>query len=261
MQLGQLASPEAGDRRDHVVVCPLGSFEQHGNHLPLLTDSMIGGEIARRLEALLPDGYLFLPTLWLGASHHHLHFPGTVSVSQDVYIKVVEDVVESLVGAGFRRIFLLNAHAGNIVPAQAALTNVQIRRRKEHPDLFLAFASWFDIARETVSSLEGVRQKAVSHACEWETSAVEAIDPKLVRNELRSGARCTPPSRWFDPYYAAPSRVSVARTMEQGTSTGAFGWPELSSAEKGERILEAAVTEIRAFLGEFRTWTRFDPLP
>jgi len=51
-----------------VVVLPLGSLEQHGHHLPLLTDSMIGGEIARRAEAELGDEALFLPTLWVGAS-------------------------------------------------------------------------------------------------------------------------------------------------------------------------------------------------
>ncbi|MFM7320213.1 MAG: creatininase family protein [Armatimonadota bacterium] len=260
MQLGHLTSPEAGARGDRTVVVPLGSFEQHGDHLPLLTDSMIGSEIARRVESLVGEGFLFLPTLWLGASHHHLHFPGTVSVSQDIYIKVLEDLVESLISAGFRRIFLLNAHAGNIVPAQAALTNVQIRRRKEHPDLFLAFASWFDIARDAVAALDNVQQGAVSHACEWETSAIEAIDSRLVRSDLRRGAHGPSPSRWFDPYYASPSRVSVARTMEQGTQSGAFGYPELSSSEKGERILAAATAEVVAFLREFSTWSRFEPL-
>src|SRR5580698_9510590 len=93
-----------------VVVLPLGSLEQHGHHLPLLTDSMIGGEIARRAEAELGDEALFLPTLWVGASDHHRAFPGTVSVSNPIYVRLLVDLLESLIGAGFRRIFLLNAH-------------------------------------------------------------------------------------------------------------------------------------------------------
>ena len=261
MQLGHLVSPDAAASVDRVVVLPLGSFEQHGNHLPLLTDTMIGAEVARRVEAVLGDDALFLPTLWVGASHHHLHFPGTVSARQDVYIALLEDMVESLIAAGFRRIFLLNAHAGNIVPAQAALTNVQIRRRKEHPDLFLAFVSWFDIAREALGKLDGVLQKSVSHACEWETSAIEAIDSALVRHDQRVASRFDFPSRYFDPSYAGPSKVFVARTMEQGTSTGAYGWPELSTAEKGERILDTAAREVVDFLREFQNWPQIVPQP
>lgn len=261
MQLGNLTSPDAGSQSDKVVVLPLGSFEQHGNHLPLLTDSMIGGEVARRAEIELGSDFLFLPTLWVGASHHHLHFPGTVSIRQDRYIGILEDMVESLVEGGFRRIFLLNAHAGNIVPAQAALTNVQIRLRKQHPDLFLAFVSWFDIARDALGALDGVLQSAVSHACEWETSAIEAIDAALVVREQRVGAQFSFPSRYFDPSYAGPSRVFVARTMEQGTTTGAYGWPERSSAEKGERILATAASEVVAFLREFQTWPLVTPQP
>jgi creatinine amidohydrolase len=260
MQLGLLTSPAAASLAERVVVLPLGSLEQHGNHLPLLTDTLIGAEVARRAEAELDD-FLFLPTLWVGASHHHLHFPGTVSASQNVYIALLEDMVESLIAAGYRKIFLLNAHAGNIVPAQAALTNVQIRRRKEHPDLYLAFSSWFDIARDALSELDDVLQKSVSHACEWETSAIEAIDAALVSTDARVAGRFDFASRYFDPSYAGPSRVFVARTMEQGTTTGAYGWPERSSAEKGERILSVAAAEVIAFLREFEQWPVVVPQP
>lgn len=261
MQLGNQRWPDVAGITDRIVVATLGSCEQHGHHLPLLTDTMIGGEVARRTALRLDDEAVFLPPLWIGASHHHLHFPGTVSISQDIYIKVLEDMVECLIQAGFRRIFLLNAHAGNITPAQAALTNVQIRRRKEHPDLFLAFVSWFDIAKDALGRIDDVLQKSVSHACEWETSAIEAIAPDTVAREKRVGAQFSFPSRYFDPSYAGPSRVFVARTMEQGASTGAFGWPERSSAEKGEAILDAAADEVAAFIREFKSWPLIQPKP
>src|SRR5436853_3017411 len=106
MQLGERNWREAGDLKGKVVVAPIGSLEQHGHHLPLLTDSLIGAEVARRAEAELGDAALFLPTLWVGASDHHRAFPGTVSISNSVYVDVLIDMLESLIGSGFRRIFL-----------------------------------------------------------------------------------------------------------------------------------------------------------
>ncbi|MCH8840098.1 MAG: creatininase family protein, partial [Planctomycetes bacterium] len=71
---------DAMDKDRVVVVCPIGSLEQHGHHLPLLTDTNLVTEVAERVEKKLSDKVLLTPTLWLGASDHHLDFPGTVSV-------------------------------------------------------------------------------------------------------------------------------------------------------------------------------------
>ena len=64
------------------VVVPLGSVEQHGHHLPLFVDSIQVSAIAERVEerSSLKNEILLLPTFWLGSSHHHMDFPGTVSV-------------------------------------------------------------------------------------------------------------------------------------------------------------------------------------
>src|SRR5439155_19123614 len=104
MQHGERRWTQTQSNAGKVVIAPLGSLEQHGHHLPMLTDTMIITEIARRAEADLGDSALFLPTLWLGASHHHLAMPGTVSIANDHYVLVLEDAIESLIGAGFRRI-------------------------------------------------------------------------------------------------------------------------------------------------------------
>ena len=79
MQLGERNWTEVQPLTDRVVVATLGSLEQHGHHLPLLTDTMIGTEIARRAEAELGEEALFLPPLWIGASDHHRAFSGTVT--------------------------------------------------------------------------------------------------------------------------------------------------------------------------------------
>jgi creatinine amidohydrolase len=245
------------------VVVPIASFEQHGHHLPMLTDTLIGAEVARRVEtALGPDEAVFTPTLWLGASDHHLTF-GAISLSIETYTRVLIELVESLITLGFTRIFLLNSHGGNIVPGQAALTELMIRHR-ERPELYLVFATWFDFVAQSAARLpaEFVQRKVI-HACEWETSQILNIRPDLV-GETRPAARYDFDSQFWQPDHFGTNRVFVARTMEMGSKTGAFGHPELATPEKGEALFALAASEIVAFVRELKAWPvahLFLPLP
>lgn len=241
-----------------VVVLTLGSLEQHGHHLPMLTDTMIGTEIARRAEAELGDEALFLPPLWVGASDHHRKFPGTVSISNEVYVRVLVDMLESLIGAGFRRIFLLNAHGGNITPGRMAIYDVQLRNR-DKPDLWLAFSSWWTIAARQIAAIPTLEQKIVTHACELESSMILRLRPELVRLEAARGATIPFESAFYVPDFHAESRVDVPRGFDQLSATGAFGHPEVSTPDKGESLFAAATQEVVTFAREFAKWQAFDP--
>ena len=258
MHLGELRWPETAAHLDRVAVAPLGSLEQHGYHLPMLTDTMIITEIARRAEGELGREALFLPTLCFGASDHHRAMPGTVSIANDHYVKVLEDVVESLIGSGFRRIFLLNGHGGNITPGRQALYNVQLRHR-DRPDLYLAFSSWWAIAAEQVAAIEGLDAKMVTHACEQETSMLLRLRPELVRMEEAAGANISFASAFYVPDFSRASRVDVPRAFDQLSITGAFGHPERATEGKGEALFAAAAGEVVAFVREFRTWPAIEP--
>lgn len=258
MHLGECTWREAERLREKVVVLPLGSLEQHGHHLPLLTDTMIGAEVARRAQAELGDEALFLPTLWLGASDHHRAFPGTVSLGNDTYAAVIADVLESLVGGGFRRIFLLNAHGGNVTPAHVAMYRVQLRHR-DMPELYIAFSSWWQIAAGPVEALAGPDQTSVTHACELETSMLLRLRPTLVRVDEAAGASIPFESAFYCPDFARPSRVDVPRPFEQLSLSGAFGHPERATPERGEELFAAATAEVAAFVREFATWPALQP--
>lgn len=249
MQLNEQTWRQAATLTDRTVILPLGACEQHGHHLPLATDALIGAEIARRAELELENEALFLPMLWLGASHHHLAFTGTVSIGAETYVQVLKDILDSLITGGFRRIVLLNAHSGNTTPARMALNEVQIRHRVELPDLWLAFVNWFEL----VTPPAGWKQSKIIHACEWETSAIQAIRPDLVGDD-RTATRLEPTSKYYFSDYSAPSRVDVARTIEQSSPSGAFGFPEDATAEKGETLLRAATQEFVGFVREFATY-------
>lgn len=258
MQLGERHWTEVEGLAERVVVLPLGSFEQHGAHLPLLTDTLVCAEIVRRAEAELGDTALFLPPLWVGASEHHRGFSGTVSISNEVYMRVLVDIVESLIGSGFRRIFLLNAHGGNCVPGQMAIYDVQMRQR-EMPNLWLVLGTWFKMAAEQLADLDGMAQEKVIHACEMETSLILHLRPELVKPEAARGTVIPFESAFYSPDFAHPQRVEVPRAFDQLTASGGFGHPEAATPEKGERVLAAALGEVVAFVREFAAWPSFDP--
>jgi creatinine amidohydrolase len=258
MKLGEQTWKDASTMADKVVIVPTGAHEQHGHHLPLLTDAMIGEEIIKRVQTELDDTALFLPMLWLGHSPHHLQFPGTVSVSCDTYIRIIQDITESLIQGGFRRILFFNSHAGNMTPTSVALGNLQVQYAQTHPDAWLVSTSWFALAASAINATGKFKQTKISHACEWETSQILAAHPELVKDERP--AVNTPmkingePSKYFSADYSRGDSIGVARTIDQNSPTGAFGWPNLASAEKGDLLFDLAAQELISFVHEFRKW-------
>src|SRR5687767_8854776 len=97
MQLARLTSTDVKQMKleEFIVMLPLGSFEQHGPHLPLTTDTDIVTGVATQVEGNRSGSVLRLPTLWVGHSTHHLHFPGTMSVRQSNYIALIRDLCHS----------------------------------------------------------------------------------------------------------------------------------------------------------------------
>lgn len=255
---GEQIWTEVEGNTSKVVVLPLGSLEQHGHHLPMLTDSMIGAEIARRAEAELGAEALFLPTLWVGASDHHLAFKGTVSLNNQLYTEVIIDILESLISAGYRKIFLLNAHGGNITPGRLAIYDVHLRHR-ELVDLFIAFSSWWTIAANEIAAIDELDQKIVTHACELETSMVLVTRPELVNLSAAVGTTIPFTSAFYTPDFSAGSRVDVPRAFDQLSITGAFGHPEAATAAKGEHLYCVAAEQVVAFIREFKLWAPINP--
>ena len=114
MILAEMTSPEIDALpRDIVVLMPVASCEQHSLHLPVFTDSMIGGEVARRVHERVPDDVLVLPVQWLGYSQHHIRYPGTISAISETHLLLMMDIVAAMVGYGFKKILVQNSHGGN----------------------------------------------------------------------------------------------------------------------------------------------------
>src|SRR6516165_8420556 len=137
-----------------VVLAPIAACEQHSDHLPTFTDTLLVTAVAEGVEQRLPEQVLLLPTLWLGASSHHLRFGATLSAEVDTHIAVLCDLLTPLLEDGYRRVLLLNGHGGNVDTMHMALRRLQPRYRTCQ----LAAASYWELAeRELAALAEGPR--------------------------------------------------------------------------------------------------------
>src|SRR3954464_3703369 len=101
---------EAYLERDDRIVLPLGSTEQHA-YLSLGVDVILAQRVAE--EAAEPLGVPVLPALPYGITPYFAAFPGSPTVSPEVYGALLRDLVGSLHDQGFKRMLLVNAHGGN----------------------------------------------------------------------------------------------------------------------------------------------------
>ena len=235
LHLDRLTWPEIGEEiqngRDTVVV-PFGSTEQHGRHLPLGTDALLGDEIgwrlAERLQAFLA------PTVRFGCSEHHLAFSGTISIGAETFGRIVADVVASLSVHGFRRIVLLPTHGGNFKPLAEALANIEPPERVR----VLAFTDLSGFANAGIESSRafGVdAAKSGAHSGEWETSLMLALRPDQVKMD-----------RAAEGFVGELSEImsKVFDGIQNLDQNGVLGDPRPASSEAGEQYL----TEIIEFL-------------
>ena len=216
-------------RESTVVLAPIAACEQHSSHLPTYTDTLLVTAIAEAAEQRLSQQVLLLPTLWFGASSHHLRFGATLSAEVDTHITMIADLLTPLLEDGYQRLLVLNGHGGNIDTMHVALRRLQPRYR----DRLLSAASYWEIADKELAALAQGPRKSMGHACEFETAMVMALRPELVR---RDDIQDDPPIE--EP---ALRGLYLALDMKQRTDHGAVGYPERANAEKGRAFLAAAI--------------------
>ena len=102
------------------VLVAVGSTEQHGPHLPTMTDALIGDVVAERVAAKLGNA-LVGRTISVGCSEHHLAFPGTISLKSATLKMVINDYIDSLLRSGFKKIVFVPSHGGNFAPVRDAI--------------------------------------------------------------------------------------------------------------------------------------------
>ncbi len=230
-----------------IPIVPIGTLEDHGPHLPIDTDVTIVEAICRAGATRLADETVLLPPIVHGYSPHHMDFPGTVTITWDVFCRYCTDVATSLVRHGFDRVLLVNGHGSNqnLVEMAARLAVV------EYPHSLVA-ATFYLTTHESAAVIEQTRTSSrggMAHACELETSIYLHLDPEAVDMEKAVDERGYPETEhaWMDwsdgPLKLMPWWSSFSSSGVQGDATKA-------TAAKGRFLFEAAVDELCGFVRE-----------
>lgn len=245
MFLSHLSWTTAGalDRRLPVII-PIAAVEQHGHHLPLATDALLLEEVVRRADAELGSRALIAPLQWLGNSDHHIDFPGTLSAAPRLYLDLLGGLAENFLQHGFKRLFFLNGHGGNITPGKQAVFELR-QRYRARKDLLLLFSSYWDLAKP-YETHAGYVQHQMGHACEWETSMILRLAPHLV-----TGDPATLPDVPFDYGFEPAYRGWITKDR---TTMGHIGMPRFASAEKGEHLFASFAAGVAPFIESMAQW-------
>jgi creatinine amidohydrolase len=242
-------------REGALAILPAGSLEQHGPHLPVITDTASASAAAiaaARLVANDPDPVpvAVLPGLWLGLSEHHLPFGGTISVDYAAYRAILESIVRSLRASGFARLLIVNGHGGNIDPLAVASRELAVA----HDFPIVATTPWFMAADKLRPIFES--DSGAKHACEGETSLMLAIAGDIVKKDKFDEAMQQAPA----PVRAPAGFSRFYSFSERAPITGTWGNPRAATAEKGTRFLAVQAEALAEAIRDKTLWSRPDPV-
>ena len=230
--LDELSTKEAAKAANAstVIIFPVGSVEEHGEHLPLGTDSFQPEYIA--LEVAKKTGCLIAPPFRYGICNATRNFPGTLTIKFETLYRFAIDVLSELVRNGFRRIIVLSGHAGNshMVALRLAAQDIinQNDESKEKEKVRIMVLSDFDFAEELTPKYA---DKNDGHAGTIETSRMMAIKPELIKAKGEANV-------WRMP------RFEVVAHPELYFPSGVNGDPTAASKEKGQKINSHIVKKV-----------------
>ena len=235
MRLGEMNWTALSERLDQGpldVIIPLGALEQHGPHLPLDTDALIAEVVADR-AARTAGECVVSPCIPVGASSHHLAFPGTASLSDKTLRSVLAEVIQTLLGHGFRGAYLVTGHAGNVGAMAAVMAELDPADRSR----VVSFDDW-PAQREAVHQVAEVRlnmdrELVGTHGGHFETSIMLAIAPDRV--DMASAVAG----------HIGPAASASAKLRSEGMAAlspvGVIGDPRGATPDAGELYLDALV--------------------
>jgi len=243
LQLMSWREVESYLQRSHGVIVPIGATEQHGPTGLIGTDAICAESLAWR-AAELADAVAG-PTLNVGMSEHHMHFPGSITLRPTTLVAVVRDVILSLARHGFRRVFFINGHGGNTASINAGFFEAYAAapRLLEGGDgVRCVCTEWWHTPAAQSLSEELFGDRDGDHASASEVSVAAAAYP----DHLKSAdmAEVPPPSTHvFGP-------ADFRRRYPEGRMGS---YPALASVEAGRRITEEVAADLAGQYREFLT--------
>lgn len=215
-----------------ILVVPVGSLEQHGDHLSTATDSLLVDAVAHGGAECTPNEVplVIAPSLWMGRSPHHLRFGGTISLDTGALLDLLQHVADTAIENGFDALLLLNGHGGNSSVITDAVSEIGVL----HPSVEVLGLTYFHLAEPIIDEVRESEIGGISHGGEFETSLMMHVHPELVRRDRISGTQREEPYQLARQDLFADGFLSVYRPFTEYSDSGAIGDPDLATEEKGQ---------------------------
>ncbi len=235
--------------QQRVAVIPVGTIEQHGPHLPLVTDVLTATEMSRRAVERIPEEAVILPSVFYAFNEHHLDFPGTIAIEGSTFVNYVTDIGKSLAYHGFRKILLVNGHGSNV-----PFLDIVARNVTNSTEAICAMVPWWSLVPRTL--LAELRESEVpggmAHGCELETSVLLYLRGDLVQMDKAEKDINFQKSDFFYWDLQVSSPVFFQEWFSRYSKTGTVGDPTLATLAKGQRFVEAVIEQMIKLIREFR---------
>jgi creatinine amidohydrolase len=243
LQLMTWPEVEAHLKSTNGIIVPIGSTEQHGPTGLIGTDSICAETLAWRTGELADA--MVGPTLAVGMSEHHMHFPGSITLRPTTLIALIRDVILSLARHGFRRFFFVNGHGGNTPSINAAFFEVYAEAPRildDGDDVRCLTGEWWRMPSAEKLSSELFGDNDGDHASASEVSIASAAYPDYLK------------SAELDPEVPLSTHVFGPADFRRRYPEGRMGsHPELASVDAGERIIEAVAADLAKDYRDFLT--------
>jgi creatinine amidohydrolase len=224
------------------VIAAAGSMEQHGPHLPIQTDTLLGTFFVEALVERIPNS-LQGPTIPFGVSEHHMKFAGTITLDTEAFKTVVRQYAESLASHGFENVVIIPSHGGNFAPLAELAQETGGRIGDTNLILYTDLMSFMVPVVEVASRADISAEVAGAHAGEAETSQVLAAREELAQMNYAVVGYMGD----FGPEAAAKI---FAEGMTALTDNGILGDARPAERERGFAYRDAMADQLAAWLLE-----------
>ncbi|MBT9150797.1 MAG: Creatinine amidohydrolase [candidate division WS2 bacterium] len=232
LELGELTwhEVEKAFKKTKIVILPIGSIEQHGPHLPMNTDLVLGYEMAKQVAKR--TGAILLPPISFGQVWSARHFPGVISLKPSTLKEIVKDICQSLARHKVKLIVIISGHRGNLAVLKEAVRELYDDKISTKI-LFFSYPKIEAMAKGITTSeiWRSGTSGSTWHAGEIETSLMLAVKPESCHMEHAVIEFPQVPA-WYD--YTAVSWREINKV-------GSFGNAKAATPEKGHRLLKKSV--------------------